>query len=292
MTIRNLSILLIFLSFQADASIRLIGRGGGYAEMKALTALAKLKSYLAPCIQDRKNCGLSEENHRILVEIEKLGFLNTSHARLEFFTSSDPGDVFRYNEYDGSYLAMNTSTLYTIDGKPGRFSAILITVFAAWFSRPPVVAQLQELMPRNHINFFYLFDHIFRKVNMNETDLTLTNGSVFREVRIDMDGKTDVLIALEQSDQTIDLTPAISKKLICTNGAAKIIEVANFFQEGDYVIGRIRWTCGEGVTREGRFHMMHNFSKEKYSPELLTFQVVNMIEFGSPADCEDKLSAP
>ena len=291
MTIRILSALLLVLSFSADASIRLIGRGGGYAEMQALTALAKLKNYLAPCIQDRKLCGLSEENHKVLVEVEKLGLLNTSHARLEFFTSTASGDVFRFNEYDGSYLAINTHALYTPDGKPGNYSSILSTVFAAWFSRPPVLEHLQSLMPGKYINFFYLFDYIFRTVNVNETDLTLSNGTIFREIRIFMNGKTDVLVALEKPDMTVDLTPSFRKMLPCTSGVARLVEVTNFSQEGEYVVGRARWTCDEGQTRDARFHMKYHFAKEKNSIEFLTLQVVNMTEISAPTECEKKLGA-
>lgn len=289
MTIRILSIFMLISSLNADASIRLIGRGGGYAEMKALTALSKLKNYLAPCIQDRKNCGISEEDHKILVEVERRGLLDTSHARLEFFTSSVPGDVFRFEEYDGSYIGINSASLYTPDGKPGNYSSIISTVLTAWFLRPPVQVQLQELMPRRHNDFFYLFDHILRTVKVSETDLTLDNGSIFREVRIYMDGKTDVLIAIEHAYRTLDLTPFIRKQLPCSSGHAKILEMANFFQEGEYIIGRMRWSCGENQTREGRFHLKYVFPEHERSLEYFFFNVVNMTEYGTPSDCAQKL---
>ncbi len=285
MKIRILFVLLLTFGFYAEASIRLIGRGGGYAEMQALTALARLKNYLAPCVQDRKNCGLSEENHRVLVEVEKLGLLNTTHARLEFFTSSEPGDVFRFNEYDANYVAINTNALYNIEGKPGTYSSILLSVFTAWFNRPPVLAHLQTLMKGKPFDFFYLFDHIFRNVSVNETNLTLSNGSIFREVRIYMDGKTDVLIAMEHQYRTLDLTPFIRRKLPCTNGLAKVLEMSNFFQEGQHIIGRMRWSCDGGQTREGRFHMNYAFPQDERSLDYFMFQIVNMIEVSAPSDC-------
>ena len=67
--------------------------------------------------------------------------------------------------------------------------------------------------------------------------------------------------------------------------------MTNFSQEGEYVVGRARWTCDEGQTRDARFHMKYHFAKEKNSIEFLTLQVVNMTEISAPTECEKKLGA-
>lgn len=281
--------IVLSLSFVADASIRVIGKGGGYGEMKALTALSKLRVYLTPCMLNRETCSMQAQDQKFLLEIDKLGFLNTEAAQLEFFTDPNSTDVFRYRESDRNYVAISSMALYTADGKPKSYPDIISTVFAAWLSRPGVRAKVLDLSS-NWDGVFFSYDQLFRSVNVTENEVRLENDRYFREIRISLLGKEDVHLALEQAKNTLDLTSFVRQQLPCGSGAASVIDVYNSHAEGSVVVGRIRWGCGGSALYEARFHLQTDSAKKELTTKDLQLHVVNVVELRAPSsDCGEIL---
>lgn len=284
MKVKILLAVLTVASLSASANIRVIGRGGGYGEMRALTALAGLRSYLLPCMVDPKLCGLSDEAHRVLLEMDKNGALNTAKGKLEFFTKgvtdSNSDDFVHYN-VDQDRLSVSTRAIYDDFGEPKRFSEVAQTLFAFWMRRPGAYLVHRRYMEE----FVKVFDHI----ELDVETLRLSAGLRLRHMQITSAGSKAVLLAMENAEKTVDITSFVNDGLPYKTERAKITEITgmSFVEEDNFIILNVRWTGGEGALFKGRIHLQMVDTKKEIGPDNLKMWLVREEEISG---CEQKVT--
>src|ERR1035437_8336921 len=103
---KKLLVILLMMPLFASG-IRVIGGGGGLGEMEALSMLSQLKILILPCLSI--DCGLTTNERQAVEIIQRENLLDTEHALLSFFTSSDPSEMFRYLNPSGTRFAISSN---------------------------------------------------------------------------------------------------------------------------------------------------------------------------------------
>jgi len=238
---RTLLLTLILWGTLSQAGIRIINHGGGYAEMKALSALSRLQYFVSLCVQRPDICGLGLE------EIEKLqsleSYFSTRDAELEFFTDTRSTDIFRYNDGRPNYLGISSQTLYAPDGSPKKFGEIAAIVFNAWTGRPGLQQTNLEWMAK-----------ALTRLEIEESELYLGGQTKLHAPRItnSQHSFSIQLLMLENQIVTKDLTARLTANLPCAGTAAELVSVSGLSFRSPFILGRAQWRCGE-QTKEGRF---------------------------------------
>ena len=232
----------------AEAGIRAVRRGGGYAEMQALTILNRLDRMLTPCLMGRPTC--SERMRKFLKNLSDLGELRTVDGRLTF-SSETPGMI--YDLHDSRHITLPTAILYTSDGRPRSPSEIGVVVAMAWLMRPGI----SDL--RTEIDIEDIGTSLLQ---------TFSGSRVFEEygdwgnirahaLTLKYDASSEVILALEYDKSSVDITEAVSAKLT-REGAPKATfrKIEGLHEEGGALVFRAIWSSMAGFS-EGRVVVRH-----------------------------------
>lgn len=245
----------------AQSGVRIINNGGGFAEMRALTALARLKLLIAPCVARPQLCGLSDQEHHLLSRQLSEGFFETYTHELEFF-AADTSIPSRLSPKQK--ILLNSKTLYDDSNQPKSYQEIARLVFIAWYRET-----FADIVPD-------LSKKIFRHFLVRENEVSLeVEGRSLRsytmQSMVDPNGRDAVLI-YETKDGSQDLTPLLVAAMKCPE-PPKILDIAGFAYEHPVVTSSVTWECGK-VRHQAHFSVHTSVLK------------VNIYNISS---CEDEL---
>lgn len=224
---------LVFIAPLAHSGVRIINNGGGFAEMRALTALARLKFLVTPCIARPQACGLTEEERQLLSDQLTSGFFDTSAYEMEFFTADS--SIISQPSSEKKIL-INSKALYDESNQPKSYQEIARLVFLAWSRdlRPDLVPELSKKIFRGFL------------VRENEVDLEV-EGRMLRaytvQSMIDPNGR-DAMLVYETKDGSQELTSMLIAAMKCPE-PVRILDIAGFAYEHPVVTGSVNWICGK-----------------------------------------------
>jgi hypothetical protein len=224
------TVALLHFSTHAEAAIRIIGKGGGYAEMVALTLLSRVGEVAKTC---ESSCGLNNEETRILSELRERDLLNTRSAKIEFFSDAQSEDEVRY--YEDSSIGISSRHIYLSDQRPAPLVVIAELVMQAWLMRPEVVqvesgANLQTLA-RKLAQRIVVRQHHFRA------------GALQVHV-FDVQGGAGVFVEL--NGDTRDVSAELAQK-ICDGRPGTLLSSSDFHQEGTNILGQAKALCEDEI---------------------------------------------
>lgn len=305
---------------QNQVLIRIIGNGGGLAEMQFRSALSNLQLIAQVCHNSQGVCRLSDTNRKLLNLLLENNILDTSKIHLEFFNPEDNDTIFDYRDNDPLFMAVSARHLYASTWHnqniiPKKFSDLISLAFAGWVERPHVasifknngytledLAQLGTALYSYPINESHSFSFSSRPISVHH--LKLGNLNLADQF---------ALLAVETPQQTFDLTPALTENLklfvkklvvqnveLCTAEETQSLRLREFKakrQPNDFeVSGSLTATCGSKT-----FRSLFVFSTEIFSqPELNTvhtdhlnmrFYSVSLIKTPSSMTCNSVLES-
>lgn len=227
---------LTFASLDAGA-IRVVGKGGGYAEMQLHSLNERLPAVLLACLSGAGTCDLEFDSAQVLkaslggrlqIEIDAecrtpgLSVITSSWVRIpacELYRSSNNGEP----------VARATKELAVLVLKARLMS----------FAQMPA-GQSQALAAR------VLRDFLFSEKSWaGVVDL---KNILFHVLTFTRDSYTETLLMLESNEKTVDVTSHILTKLDCDPDRARVLRAGAASVEsvqGDYgqVNFRFDWTC-------------------------------------------------
>lgn len=262
--------------------IHIIGAGGGYAEMKALSAFSRMTVLVSPCSLDHTVCDLTEDEIAQLKKQIAAGALDGTDARLEFFTDLNSTDVYRFS---GNDLSISSRALYDKNGVPLSFNQIVRVVFEGMLLRahPASVDQVEVAN---------LARKIFSSLKTVETELALPSlGAKVHGLQISTPRTTTAILGLEFQDLTVDLTPAIVDAISCP-GRMRLLDLSHLYIESSILHGQVVWQC-DGQTEQARMAMQMP-SRLPEDPRLVPSMVrtrlsARQIREAADTDCEKRL---
>lgn len=238
--VASLLLLSLALPGASQAGVRIINNGGGFAEMRALTAFSRLKFLVAPCVSRPDICGLTATEFEMLSWQLDKGFFNTSNFELEFFTD-DPA-IASKNTSDRKIL-INSTTLYDESAQPKSYQEIARLVFVAWYRgfSSDVMTELSK--------------KIFSRFLVRENEVQLeVEGRALRTYTmmsvVDVEQR-DAILVYETPAGSQELTPMLAAALGCPE-TPRILDISGFNYEHPIAKGSVSWVC-RGTRREAHF---------------------------------------
>ncbi len=224
----------------AQAGVRIINNGGGFAEMRALTAFARLRFLVAPCVSRPELCGLSDKELIFLSAQVKSDFFNTDLYEMEFFTD-DPGVVSRRSS--DRKILINSRALYDDSEQPKSYQEIARLVFVAWYGdfAGDIVPDLSK--------------KIFNRFLVRENEVQLeVEGRVLRTYTmqsvVDVEQR-DAILVYETPDGSRELTPMLVEALKCPE-SPRVLDISGFNYEHPIAKGAVTWIC-RGAKKQAHF---------------------------------------
>ena len=227
---------LTFASLDAGA-IRVVGKGGGYAEMQLHSLNERLPAVLLACLSGTGTCGLESESASILkfalrgrlqIDIDTecrspgLSLIGSSQVRIpacELYRSSSSGDPMALAAKELAGLVLQARLMSFVQMPASQSQALAARVLQDFSFGEKSWAGVVDLK-----NILF---HV----------LTLSRGS-----------HTEALLMLESNEKTENVTSLILAKLDCDADRARVLRAGAASVEnvqGDYgqVNFRFDWTC-------------------------------------------------
>lgn len=232
-------LLLLHFSSVADAAIRIIGKGGGYAEMVALTVLSRIPHLAMSCQTLPGHCGLSEAEQSLLSQLIELGVLDTKSAELEFFSDSSSADEIRYLSDAKSLVLLSSRHLYLADQKPAPMNHIASQVLHGWLLRPESTSIFAD-DPAVIDGLKTLSQKLAQNFKASEQTLRLEQSD--RSLHV-LESTGTVRLLLEENKVLTDLTELLRQQACAEDG--EILGLNELFQDHGVVVGRLKARCGQ-----------------------------------------------
>lgn len=251
---RALILFLLISSAVPAFAIRVIGNGGGYAEMQALSALSRLRVLILPCLQRGEACALTEVEQDYLRRLDAAAAFKTGGVKLAFFTRENSGDWVRYGN---GTMAVASGVLYDQAGSPLTFAEIGRAVLQAWLGRP-------EIPHVNGVSPAEIAGKVFSSFSASEMSWEMKAlGARGHLIQASSRGTNHVFLGVEFNDMTEDLSERFLTSVPCREPAADPVVRRVHFQDS-VLTGEMTWACDGEITR-ARFVVNFPDSREALS---------------------------
>ncbi|MGE3680769.1 MAG: hypothetical protein AB7G93_03510 [Bdellovibrionales bacterium] len=251
---------LLSLFFFIEVGIRLIGNGGGLAEMQTMGLLNRMDRLVEPCIQRPELCHLSQNEHEFLratLAEWKLG----KQAKLGFFDPTDPDEDYRYRVDDSEYLAISSHLIYDDLKAPKAISDLTQIAFVGWLLRPAA----QDLLDRFGMDkpiLISLGAKIFEHFVAEDEVLVRNESDQLHAIQLrNRSGEAvEAFLALERAEVSHDLSSILRAALGCAE--PHLLTVSNLYAENESIVGEVGWSCA-GERKTATFAMTVPHATEK-----------------------------
>lgn len=252
--IHSILILTSLLSIPAFGGIRIINGGGGFAEMRALTALARLQFMVRPCTMHPDSCQLSEAERQYLSRGLSARLFDTSSINLEFFSSENAADDYRVSK-DGKTFFLNTKIIYNAAHKPLDYREIARIVFLGWLQH------FGGNIP-DTLDYGVLAQKVFGHMLIRESEEPIDQERIARAFMLSSMSdpvRQDAILVIEGTDRTMDVTSMLAEATNCRI-PARIRDISGIAYETPVLTGSVTWDCGQ-IRKQARFalqtHVLH-----------------------------------
>ncbi len=222
----------------AQAGIRIINGGGGYAEMMALTAYSRMRLLIHPCRVRPEVCGLTEAEQALLAIQNEGQFFNLP-GPLEFHVPETETDLYRGPQTGADTFSMSSSLLYDSAEQPKSYQEIARLVFVG------------SLKVFAGIDAEELSKKIFQRFLVRESELPLDQtGRIVRAFLLQskISADREAFLTLQNLGDHTDMTDMLVDAVKCAGKKpAKILDLSGLAYESPIVTGHLVWQCGNSL---------------------------------------------
>lgn len=292
---RVLAISLLVSAPHAGA-IRVILGGGGFAEMQALTAWSQIPRLFDLCRMRPEACSLSTDEIKLVGALAKNpSLLETSRGSLSFFATTQSAQI-HYDVQAGGDVHMASSLLYGNNGIAKPFDEIATIVFDAWVRHPWRQAELAHAQIEIP-DLLQFGRRLFHSLVLRERAIALTDSDLtVHHLILSISGHNTQILALENSFETLDLSPVITEAVKCSTSVKPTdFSYANLATVSRALVGQIFWRCAQ-QRMSARFNLSVTQNALVVPPGLndvrMTFSALREVPLESSGACNELLGGP
>jgi len=220
----------------AFAGIRVVGNGGGYAEMQAIWINSQLKHLSKACLQDLGTCGLSAPEGALLQEV----------LHSPFLLEMNPDCSAPFIQPKGPSLAsISSCALYETDTIAKSFSEI-----AAW----TLAARLVAVKGLSADASLWIGRQVFSSLQQQETKIAIQmpeGAALFHFLSVQQNDVIHSLVSLEGLSSTVDITDSVLNALSCATGTVtqwslSPLGARETGDNGAMIESEAFWSCSNG----------------------------------------------
>ncbi len=227
-------------------AIRVIGGGGGLAEMETLSLLTKLSMLVEPCRMAPALCGLTGSESGLLNLIVSGKLADTSETKLEFGPRGATEGTVVYDVKQPNRLNISSNSLYYRDGEPKEANELAKIIFKAWLNRPSA-ARIWTASGYTEQILESLAYKAFLRWKFEEKTLEMEHGRLRAINLLDERNSVAAFAFLERKTTTQDISKKLAEVLNCNGGSTQLIRIQNLALDGSAVTARVEWKCGAEV---------------------------------------------
>jgi hypothetical protein len=237
----------VFASQNAEPDgVRVVGKGGGFAEMQAYAFDKNLPNLARICSQQPESCGLLPKEQEVLrtfvlnekLVLNSLLTINTSCTAPFIHLKSDQS-----SSVDSCFLyAAKSNEFGPVPKSPAEIGRIVIQL--------RFTDILKEKM--NPFEIEDLTNKLLRDLNFNNQSTVVQAGNRTHKINLwsmDLAGKRSSFLSFENFESSLDLTPDLEASLACTdkeiNWSLRELSVENLSYQEGVVRGQIEWSCDQ-----------------------------------------------
>lgn len=268
MKLSTLFFLLLGFYGVANAGVRVVGRGGGYAEMQALLINDRIAGFTQGCVQNPIICGLESTQATSLGKAISTPLLLTINP-----TCIDPV-VQTYGTVSAEIAACALYQDSSSEVKP-------IKDIAAWV----LTARLMTFDGMSLDKAFALSQLVFKSFQQEELSLmfVMDESEVnFHFLQVQLGYVTENVVSLEGREQTFDFTAQVQNILPCYGYSLQAWKLTrpmarDLGQAQGLIETEVSWTCGDQKSWSGKLQIYFSAPNFEVDPSSLNLHLVGKL---------------
>lgn len=265
MKLSTLFFLLLGFYGIANAGVRVVGRGGGYAEMQALLINDRIAVLTEVCIQNPSACGLDSNQATNLAQAVSTPLLLTVNP-----TCTNP-TVQTYGSLSAEIAACALYLDSSSEVKEFKY-------IAAWV----LTARLMAFDGLLQDEAYALAQMVFESFQQEELSLMFVmdvSEANFHFLQVQQGNQTQNVVSLEGRERTLEITTEVENTLSCEYGNVLTWKLSrpttrDLGQAQGLIETDVHWTCADQQAWSGKVQIYFSAPDFEVDPDSLNLRLV------------------